>query len=108
MPVNVTVPNGDVVRSTDLAASVVADIAKANETTWVHVTELPLAGDGMVALGLYLACCEKAGVKPELPVTMETLRDSLLDIPDHVASEPVEYEGGLPDPLDVASSPSTT
>lgn len=104
MPYIVTTPDGSTFTTDRLDFDVIVGIAKECETTWAHVTELPVAGDGSVMKALYLKCCEMAGVEPPAILTSKVMEDAFDAAPNDL---PQSYVDGVPVPTK-GDAPETT
>jgi len=63
MAYEITLPNGEKVRTDELLHGEVVDLAKAHKTSWSHVVEMPVVGDGELMLDLYARQCAKRDLK---------------------------------------------
>lgn len=104
MPYTVTTPDGTKFVTNQLDFGIIVDVAKRCETTWAHVTELPVAGDGSVMLALFEKCCELAGIDVPAGLTAADMEQAFDPAPDDL---PQSYADGVPVPTK-GDAPETT
>jgi hypothetical protein len=105
MPYAIKAPNGTEVRTDHFEAGVVIDIARECETSWAHVVEMPVIGDGTVMLSVYKKACELAGADVPASLTFPMIAAAFNEVED---DRPQEYgEGGIPVPTK-GDAPDTT
>jgi hypothetical protein len=99
MPWAVTLPDDSIHRTDHLEVGAVIDIAKQCDTTWVHVTDYTVAGDGSVMLAVYRHMCAAAGCDVPDDLTMAHLAE-VFNTPGDEASDAGEVEDDLPTEFD--------
>lgn len=73
MPYLVTLPNGETARTDEMLVERVIDVAKAHKTSWAHVVDMPIVGDGALMLDLYKRLCAEHGCQPPVVLTATKL-----------------------------------
>lgn len=89
MPYELTLPDGSKFRTDDMDADDVVKIARESDSTWAHVTEAPVLGDGAVMLAVYRRCCELAGVEAPAKLTFRTVIECFRSVDD---DRPTEFD----------------
>lgn len=110
MAYEITLPDGSTVRTDELLVEEVIDIAKAHQTQWAHVVDLPVVGDGAVMFDLYKRQCARRDLPVPTALTATKLASFYRQILPGTAEDPSrrdDRDGADQDPGDQAVDPPT-